>query len=238
MSGLLNSPGHFNNIVDPKHRKVNIGLARGAYNVSIVQQFEGDYVEYEQLPQIRDGIVSMSGSVVNGATLEDPEHRDGLSVAVYFDPPLSTLNRGASGPNVLRSSPGKDCFPERDRRSPVRSTTLTSLPETDKPCTDPHNLPADLPEPKTREEARTLKAEARSKPREPVETTGKRITALVWDVVGDSFEVEADIQAVLDEHGPGIYTVVVWANLEGEQETVSEYTVFYQTNLPSTQYVR
>ena len=235
MSGLLNSPGHFNNIVDPKHRKVNIGLAKDAYNVSIVQQFEGDYVEYEQLPQIRDGVVSMSGSVVNGATLADPEHRDGLSVAIYFDPPLRALNRGHLARTSCVVLPVKIASLRRPPK-PGAFYDSDEFARIDRPCPDPYNLPADLPEPEIREEAKALKSEARSKPREPVETTGKRITALMWDVAGDSFNIEAGIQAVLDEHGPGIYTVVVWANLNGEQETVSEYAIFYNTPPPNTDY--
>ena len=61
---------------------------------AIVQQFEGDHIEYSQLPTIQDGVISLSGSVKNGATLEDPESRDGLSVEIFYDPPLRDLTRG------------------------------------------------------------------------------------------------------------------------------------------------
>jgi len=45
MDGWMNSPGHRENILRPRHRKVNIGLALDRYNFRAVQQFEGDYVE-------------------------------------------------------------------------------------------------------------------------------------------------------------------------------------------------
>ena len=96
----------------------------------------------------------------------------------------------------------------------------------------------DVPETKTIDEAKALKAEARSTSREPVEIMVRWITASTWDVDGDRFRVEANIQPVLDELGPGVYKVVVWANLDGERETVSEYSIFHETNLPSTQYAR
>ena len=52
MDGLMDSPGHRDNILDPWHKKVNIGLAWDRYNFQVVQHFEGDYVLYDELPVI------------------------------------------------------------------------------------------------------------------------------------------------------------------------------------------
>ena len=239
MSGLMDSPGHRANIVDPKHRRVNLGIAWGTYNVRVVQQFEGDYVEYDLLPQIRDGIVSMSGSVVSGATLVDSERRDGLSVAVFYHSPLRALNRGHLARTTCASS---SPMAATIRRPPRPGAFYDSDEFTRKygSCRNPYDLPADLPEPETRNEAQALKDQTRDIDREVLtfESAGLRVTATTWSVDGDSFEVEADIQAVLDKHGPGVYTVVVWANIDGERETVSEYAIFYETEPPTTQYVR
>ena len=49
-----------------------------AYNTRVVQQFEGDYIEYDQPPHIDSGVLSLSGNVQNRATLEDPERRGRL----------------------------------------------------------------------------------------------------------------------------------------------------------------
>ena len=63
MEGWMDSPGHRDNILDPWHRKVNIGLAWDRYNFQVVQHFEGDYVEYDQLPNIENGVLRISGTV-------------------------------------------------------------------------------------------------------------------------------------------------------------------------------
>ena len=55
MAGWMESPGHRRNILDPSHMKVNLGIAWDRYNVKMFQHFEGDYVEYQQLPEIDGG---------------------------------------------------------------------------------------------------------------------------------------------------------------------------------------
>ena len=53
------------------------------------------------------------------------------------------------------------------------------------------------------------------------------VTALEWDVDGDSFSITADLSDVLALRGAGVYTVVLWAELGGEPEVVSEYSIFH-----------
>ena len=50
MAGWMRSQGHRRNILDPWHKKVNIGLAWDRYNTVMYQHFEGDYVEYQNMP--------------------------------------------------------------------------------------------------------------------------------------------------------------------------------------------
>ena len=40
MAGWMDSPGHRRNILRPRHRRVNIGLAWDRFNFKAVQQFE------------------------------------------------------------------------------------------------------------------------------------------------------------------------------------------------------
>ena len=61
----MSSPGHRRNILDRWHKKVNIGLAWDRFNFSAIQ--EGDYVEYDLLPEITKGKLSFSGHTKNGA---------------------------------------------------------------------------------------------------------------------------------------------------------------------------
>ena len=85
MTGWMESPGHRRNILDPSHMKVSIGIAWDRYNVKIFQHFEGDYVEYQRIPEIDDGVLRMSG--------QDPEWRASgsrrdLGVQIFYDPLL------------------------------------------------------------------------------------------------------------------------------------------------------
>ena len=63
VDGWMSSPGHQRNILDPTHRKINIGLAWDRYNVKMYQHFEGDYVEYASLPRIDNGVLTFTGNV-------------------------------------------------------------------------------------------------------------------------------------------------------------------------------
>ena len=51
------------------------------------------------------------------------------------------------------------------------------------------------------------------------------------------FSLGVDVSKPLEEHGPGVYTVVLIAVLEDDQDrdetTISEYSIFYGTLLPS-----
>ena len=66
MDGFIDSPEHRENILQPWHRKVNIGLAWDSYNLKVVQHFESDKVEYGVVPVIEEGVLTLSGTVKEG----------------------------------------------------------------------------------------------------------------------------------------------------------------------------
>ena len=78
-------------ILDKRNKKVNIGLAWDTYNSTFVLGFEGDYIEYDRLPNIENGILSLSGRAGNGASF--PNDTD-LGIDVHYDPPPHPLTRG------------------------------------------------------------------------------------------------------------------------------------------------
>ncbi len=81
--GLMTSPGHRKNILDKWHKKVNLGIAYDNERLDLVQQFEGDYIDFSELPSISGNILSMTGKVTIG-TIEN--------IILYYDPlpqPLS-----------------------------------------------------------------------------------------------------------------------------------------------------
>ena len=61
--------------------------------------------------------------------------------------------------------------------------------------------------------------------------TGIFITADVYEVPEDKFTLEADVSDVLDHHRPGVYTVQVWATLNGEPPIISAVSVFREVEV-------
>ena len=82
--GLMDSPDHRRNILNKWHKKVNIGIAYNNRSFYLVQQFEGDYIEFSRLPTISGDTFSMAGKVALGTI---------SSVAFYYDPLPKPLTR-------------------------------------------------------------------------------------------------------------------------------------------------
>ena len=88
MAGWMRSPGHRDNLLRPYWRKVNIGLAWNRVTTTMYQHFEGDYVEYDQLPTLNGNTLTFSGQLQNEAYFGG---RDSLGVQIYYDPPPHPL---------------------------------------------------------------------------------------------------------------------------------------------------
>ena len=233
MDGLMGSPDHQSNILYPWHKKVNIGLAWGRYNFHVVQHFEGDYVEYAQLPIIDEGILRMSGTLKNGARFED---RRDLGVLIDYDPPPHKLTPGqiaraysyAYGATVAGLRPPLDggwSYPEHE----FTLTYRTYL--------DPYNVPVDVAPPRSYEEAKLISQSVRqlaASQQAEATITGLWITAQKWTVQGKNFSIAADVSDVLEKHGDGVYSLNVWASIGDERVIVSQYSIFHGVTPPDT----
>ena len=87
----MGSSGHRANILNPRHRKVSIGLAWNSHNARFYQNFEGDYVQYSVIPSIKDGVLSLEGTGKSGVRFV--ENRD-LGVSISYDQTPTPLTRG------------------------------------------------------------------------------------------------------------------------------------------------
>ena len=58
--------GHKDNILNKWHKKVNLGIAFNSHTVALVQQFEGDYVEFSRPPTLTDKTLSLTGHFLQG----------------------------------------------------------------------------------------------------------------------------------------------------------------------------
>ncbi|MXY47078.1 MAG: hypothetical protein F4Y44_08860 [Chloroflexi bacterium] len=233
MAGLLISPGHRRNILNKVHRKVNIGLAWDSYNFQIYQHFKGDYVEYDKLPVIENGRISLEGIVKNGVEFGD--ERD-LGIQIYYDPPPSELTRG----QVSRTYCYDLGIQVAALRPPLKRGwryPQTAYPKTYNPCPDPHDVPADAPPAQSHDEAHDLWQEAydASKSRKEQTIFVPWITASKLEVSDESFSVTANINDVLKKYRRGgVYTILVWGDIDGERAVISEYSIFHGITPPDT----
>ena len=230
MDGWMDSPGHRRNILKPTHRKVNIGLAWDTYNQTAVQHFEGDYVEYSALPTLSNGQLAFKGELKNGAIARE---EDDLGVQIYYDPPPHSLTRGQLSRTYCYSW-GLKVAALRPPLQPNWSYPTNQFSQTTDPCADPYDVPPDAPAPRSGDEAHRHWQEAydASQSRPSVTRTIPWITAQNWRAGGDTFAVVADLSNLIRQNGPGVYTIVVWARLMGDDNVVSQYSIFHGITPP------
>ena len=232
MAGWMGSPGHRRNILGPQHKKVNIGLAWDRYNVAFYQHFEGDYVEYNLLPAINDGVLAFAGETKNGAHLS--VNRD-LAVQISYDPPPGPLTLGQISRTYCYDSGAKVA----SLRWPLTGNqhwTENQFTTTYSPCPNPYEVAPDAPPASSLSEAIRLWREAynRTKSKQQFTVIIPWITAQTYTVNSDTFAIRADISQVLDKHGDGVYSIMVWGKLNGEDVVISQYSIFHGVTPPDT----
>ncbi len=224
MEGWMDSPGHRRNILGKWHKKINIGLAWDRYNFLAYQHFEGDYVEYDELPSIEDDILSLSGRTKNGARFDS--HQD-LGIQIYYDPPPHALTRGQVTRTYCYGS-GLQIAALREPLTGGAYWTTESYVTTHNPCPDPYDVPADAPGPRSHDEAHRFWKAAYDLSQKLIErpTIVPWITARKWSVREGVFSVTADLSDLIAQHGDGVYTILVWGKIGGEDVVISEYSIF------------
>ena len=231
MRSFMESPGHRKTILYPTYRKVNLGIAWDRYNLRVIQHFEGDYMEFDQVPALENGTLSFKGTLYNGAALVPNDVNEDLGVQVFYDPPLRSLTRGqtvGAYSYTLGEWAASVRAPARDGwyyTSDSFTRCLDDYPE-------PQDFPPDAAAPRTPEESTLMHNLAKARTLPCKDTTVPWLDASNWKLETHSFEVRADLGPVLRQHGPGIYTVVLWANINGEQRIVSEFPIYYETEPP------
>ena len=60
------------------------------------------------------------------------------------------------------------------------------------------------------------------------------VTASEWTSRGEVFSMAADLGYLLAKHGKGVYSLIVWANIGGEDVLISEYSIFHGVAPPDT----
>ena len=232
MQGLMDSPGHRRNILNKWHKKVNIGLAWDRYNFVAYQHFEGDYLEYDTLPSLENGILTLAGETKNGAGFRS---RRDLGVTVFFDPPPHSLTRGQLARTYCYDN-GLRVAGLRERLTDGSYWTTNQYTTTMHICPNPYDVPASAPGPRSPDEALAFWREAYTKsslmPSRPVMVPW--IDAEKFEASGSSFSIKVDLRSIIRKHGDGVYTIMVWGKSGGESLVISHYSIFYGGDPPVT----
>ena len=223
VESLMGSPGHRANILRPEHRLLHLGLAYRAPNFWMVQQFSGHYAAFAQTPTIEDGELSFDMTACNGARVS----RDDLSVQVRHDPLPSELTPGQLQRTYCVSS-GQEIAALRPPLEQGRYLDDDFSPHASG-CLDPYLLDPDLPAAQSYDDAALLKVLARSGRLGGDELgLGVWITADQWDVDGGRARVAADLSALLRATGNGVYTILIWGSVRGDDVPIAEYSIFVE----------
>lgn len=231
--GLIESPSHRANILNPNFTSVSLGVAWNSHQFNAVQHFEAQTAKLENPPSISpEGVLHIEGHTADQPRINS---KDQLVLTISHDPPPQTLTpRQTSatycyqlGPTVARIRP-----PARPGWT-YQSDTWT-FTQNRRHCQEPQHQPP-VPglnvEPtkaaRLFQKARQLSASTHQAARQV-----SYITANRWFARNTRFKITADISALTSQHGPGIYTVTLNLNHHNRSIPLVQYSVFHLTTSP------
>ena len=224
-------------MTDVNYGKASIGLAQDRQFIRLAILLERDFLEFEDVPALNEGILRFSGKVKNGIDLNGGS---GLSVTVFYDPPPGNLTAGQIA-RVYSSDDGLRVAAIRRPASKGRRWTSYEYTRMYNPCPSPYDFSANSGAPQSPGESTEFYRAAKEKCLEiratedaGEEITVQWITASEWKVHGDSFTVEADLSGIVGRHGRGLYKITIWGELNGEDIGISEYVIFQGIQHPNT----
>ena len=221
------SLSHWDVVLKPTASHVNIGLAWDRYNFRTALNFEGDYIEYITEPTLQGDILTLAGTLRNGAVFDGSDSK-GLKIYLEYRPSPTNLTRGqlartygltlpVRAVTVLSPPPPGIRYPS-DTYSRTKLYSLT-----------PHEVDPDAHAPRSFAESRALWAQARARPLMERTNTVYWAIADVWDVDSGAgtFRVVANVSIGLAAYGEGVYELAVFALIDGRPAVVSEYAFLH-----------
>ena len=234
VQSLLASPSHGKTLLSPAYQQVSLGLAWDWHVFKSVQVFESDYVELTQLPVIADGELVFAGRLKEGYAFVGAQS---ANLRIFYDPKPLTLTQGQlvhTSCYLLGEIIAKIAAP-----SPMLLETAGLSKKVVAPgCTDPYQVSSRARRPHTQADMAKSWQESRKKSEQVRETLTayQEMEARDMTVEGRDFAVTADVSELLDEHGPGVYTAILLADLAGVQkyymQPIMEYSIFHRVNAP------
>ena len=234
VQSLLASPSHGKTLLSPAYQQVSLGLAWDRHVFKSVQVFESDYVELTQLPAITDGELVFAGRLKEGYAFVGAQS---ANVRIFYDPKPQTLTQGQL---VHTSCYGLgEIIAHIAAPSPMLLETAGLTKKVKEPgCTDPYQVNSRAQRPHTQADMAKVWKERRAESEQVTETLTayQEMEARNMKMEGRNFAVTADVSDLLLEHGPGVYTLVLLADLAGVQkyhmQPIMEYSIFHEVLAP------
>ncbi len=225
LDSLMESPGHRRNILRPEHTTLHLGISWDCRILTVVQLFEGAYVTFDISPTIAEGRLFMQGRLHHGAVLPRTGPAEGIRIS--YRPPPHPLTRG----QLFQAASYCSGTPVASVLVPL---PLSYIYDSDNPswshtsCPTPYDAdPQSLP-PSTNNQASELMQAAKQRELEPKLYSGLEILPDIWHVDPDGFAVQVDVSRLLTAFGPGVYTILLWGQVQGTPFPISEYAVFIE----------
>ena len=221
-TGLMQSPGHRRNILNPWHTIVHLGIACDDVGCSVVQLFDRDYLSYTALPSISDaGVLTLTIEYASGFNLS--------GIQIWYDEPPHSLTFGQLGATHSYSIGQRAVASIRPPLEPGWHYEEDSFTRSRELPQDPYRIRHDTPPPIRAKRGDIEECVTPPKVTTRVEETVPWVTAEKWDESEGITYLSADIGVAMEAFGPGVYTLLVWADhTSGESVPVSEYSIFVE----------
>ena len=220
MAGLMDSPSHRDTILRPHHREVNIGIANSCHDMVMTQVFEGEYVRFSLPPELAGGRLAMAGQVTPEVNLNDR-----TNVVVTWDPPLADYTRGQVSQTHCHSPGRPVAYIPRPLRDGFYWLDGESREMDWERCPAPWDADPNLQLPGHEDQIGQLRQRIRDGFLIRKRVDVALVTADIWQVEADLFRIEADLNRVIQTHGPGIYSMVLWGDVNGESVALTRYAI-------------
>lgn len=202
--GLMSSPGHRQNILDPWHQRVNLGIACDDVSCTVAQQFEHNYIQWNRVPSMEGGLLAFGGRMLGGFAYS--------STDVWYDPLPKPLQANQIRATYCYSLDTPVVF-IREPAPPgsFYPTNITSFSWSS--CLDPRDVNPTAPPPQ-------------------VKAALPKVGLVPWadpdtyKIQGTAFDVVVDMSPYLAQYGDGVYTVVIWGDQANESVALTNYSIF------------
>ncbi len=219
--GFMNSQGHRDNILNKWRKKVNLGIACDDNTCAVVQQFEGDYVEFTKRPFLEpaNGAISIAGRLMGGFKF------DGIDVR--HDRPTHPLTFGQLGKTyaytigkpiavIVEPPPPRSFYKEE-------FVTFSSIGEI-----SPYDIDPNTPRPTSCVSSNFSICLRLSPPPQAIYLSQPvpLVVATTWDISDSgNFHIQAGLRQVIARNGPGVYTIMIWGSQGGEKVPLTKYSI-------------